>query len=162
MRFPLLLRTFWASVGDIIRNGCSQHLIHTRTSVTYTLDQVWTNNEPYKSTYVQKTATTVTFTDILSALWVISLVMAAHSTPHSSEQVLETVWTKFEPITSPTSRLRPEKQPESPSWRDFRYFYGHFERLMSDITGNGCSQYLTHIPTSVTNTLDQVWTLNSS
>ena len=127
MRLPLLLRTFWASVGDIIRNGCSQHLIHTRTSVTYTLDQVWTNNEPYKSTYVQKTATTVTFTDILSVLWVISLVMAAHSTPHSSEQVLETVWTKFEPITSPTSRLRPEKQPESPFWRNFRYFYGHFE-----------------------------------
>ena len=82
--------------------------------------------------------------------------MAAHSTPHSSEQVLETVWTKFEPITSPTSRLRPEKQPESPFWCDFRYFYGHFERLVSDIMGHGCSQHLTHIPTSVTNTLDQV------
>ena len=63
--------------------------------------------------------------------------MAAHSTPHSSEQVLETVWTKFEPITSPTSRLRPEKQPTSPFWRDFRDFYGHFERFMSDIMGNG-------------------------
>ena len=43
-------------MGDIIRNGCLQHLTQIRTSVTYTLDQVWTNNEPYKSSYVQKTA----------------------------------------------------------------------------------------------------------
>ena len=160
MWFSLLWRTFWASVGDIMRNGCSQHLIHTRTSVTYTLDQVWTNNEPYKSTYVQKTATTVTFTDILSVLWVISLVMADHSTPRSSEQVLKTVWTKFEPITSPRSRLRPEKQPKLPSWRDFRDFYGHVERLMSDIMGIGWSQYSTQLRTSVRNSLDQVWTNN--
>ena len=40
--------------------------------------------------------------------------MASHSTPNISVQVLEAVWTKFEAITSPTSRLRPEKQPKSP------------------------------------------------
>ena len=82
--------------------------------------------------------------------------MASHSTPNISVQVLEAVWTKFEPITSPTSRLRPEKQPKSPFGRDVRYFYGNFERLMSDIMGNGCLQHITQIPTSVTYTLDQV------
>ena len=41
-------------MGDIIRNGCLQHLTQTRAGVTYTLDQVWTHDEPYKSTYVQK------------------------------------------------------------------------------------------------------------
>ena len=65
--------------------------------------------------------------------------MADDSTVNSSEQVLEAVWTKFEAIMSPTSRLRPEKQPKSPFWRDFRYFYAYFERIMSDIMGIGCS-----------------------
>ncbi len=82
--------------------------------------------------------------------------MAADSTVHSSEQVLEAVWTKFEAITSPTSRLRPEKQPKSPFGHDIRYFYGNFEGLMSDIIGNGCSHHLTQSRTSVRNSLDQV------
>ncbi len=82
--------------------------------------------------------------------------MAADSTVHSSEHVLEAVWTKFEAITSPTSRLRPEKQPKSPFGRDVHYFYGNFERLLSNIMGNGCLQHITHIPTSVTYTLNQV------
>ena len=43
-------------MGDIIGNGCSQHLTQSRTSVRSSLDQVLTNNEPYKSSYVQKTA----------------------------------------------------------------------------------------------------------
>ena len=86
--------------------------------------------------------------------------MAADSSVHSSKQVLEAVWTKFEPITSPTSRLRLEKQPTSPFWHDFCYFYGNFERLMGGIIGNGCSQHLTQTRTSVRSSLDQVWTNN--
>ena len=44
----------------------------------------------------------------------ISWVMAAHSTSHKPAQVLEAVWTKFEPITSPTSRVMSKKPPKSP------------------------------------------------
>ena len=88
-------------MGDTIRNICLQHLTQISTSVTYTLHQVCTHNEPYKSTYVQKTAKTVTFTDTLSVLWVKLWVIAAHSTPYSSAQVLKAVWTKFEPNNEP-------------------------------------------------------------
>ncbi len=86
--------------------------------------------------------------------------MASHSTPNISVQVLEAVWTKFEAITSPTSRLRPEKQPKSPFGRDVRYFYGNFERLVSDIMGNGCLQHSKQLRTGVRSSLDQVWSNN--
>ena len=86
--------------------------------------------------------------------------MAAHNTPDSSEQVLEAVWTKFEPITSPTSRLRPEKQPKIAILACFRYSYGNFERIVSDIMGIGCLQHSKQLCISIRSSLDQVWTNN--
>ena len=42
-------------MSDIMANHCSQHPQHARRGARITLDQVWSHNEPYKSSYVQKT-----------------------------------------------------------------------------------------------------------
>ena len=59
------------------------------------------------------------FTHILTVLCVILYSMAAHSTSNIPAEVLETLWTKFEGITRPTSRDMSKKVP-------FWAILGHF------------------------------------
>ena len=95
----------------------------TVNSSEQVLEAVWTKFEaitsptsrlrPEKQPKSPFGTISISFTAILSVLWVILLVMAVHSTSHNPAQVLEAVWTKFEPITSPTSRVMSKKLPKT-------------------------------------------------